>query len=143
MDMKHINKSDYFECFAFGNSPQMADELLELVLAGKKTATVSVILEDEPHPQIGDVSLVLNGKGEPACTIRTIYLETVRFCDLTWEMVRQEGEDETFEQWKTGNYGYWMQDAAQRGYIFTEETMITFEQFEVVEIFSECSKEEK
>lgn len=143
MDMKHINKADYFECFAFGNSPQMADELLELVLAGKKTATVSVILEDEPHPQIRDVSLVLNGKGEPACTIRTIYLETVRFCDLTWEMVRQEGEDETFEQWKTGNYGYWMQDAAQRGYIFTEETMITFEQFEVVEIFSECSKEEK
>lgn len=141
--MKPINQADYFECFAFGNSPEMADELLELVLAGKKTATVSVILEEEPQPQIGDVSLVLNGRGEPACTIRTTYLETVRFCDLTWEMVRQEGEDETFEQWKTGNYGYWMQDAAQRGYIFTEETMITFEQFEVVEIFSECSKEEK
>ena len=141
--MKPINQADYFECFAFGNSPEMANELLELVLAGKKTATVSVILEEEPQPQIGDVSLVLNGRGEPACTIRTTYLETVRFCDLTWEMVRQEGEDETFEQWKTGNYGYWMQDAAQRGYIFTEETMITFEQFEVVEIFSECSKEEK
>lgn len=141
--MKPINQADYFECFAFGNSPEMADELLELVLAGKKTATVSVILEEEPQPQIGDVSLVLNGRGEPACTIRTTYLETVRFCDLTWEMVRQEGEDETFEQWKTGNYGYWMQDAAQRGYVFTEETMITFEQFEVVEIFSECSKEEK
>ena len=135
--MKPINQADYFECFAFGNSPEMADELLELVLAGKKTATVSVILEEEPQPQIGDVSLVLNGRGEPACTIRTTYLETVRFCDLTWEMVRQEGEDETFEQWKTGNYGYWTQDAARRGYTFTEETMITFEQFEVVDILPE------
>ena len=56
-------------------------------------------------------------------------------------MVKLEGEDETFEQWKTGNYGYWMQDAAQRGYTFTEKTMITFEKFEVVEIFSEYSKE--
>lgn len=135
--MKPINQADYFECFAFGNSPEMADELLELVLAGKKTATVSVILEEEPQPQIGDVSLVLNGRGEPACTIRTTYLETVRFCDLTWEMVRQEGEDETFEQWKTGNYGYWTQDAARRGYTFTEETMMTFEQFEVVDILPE------
>ena len=136
--MKPINQADYFECFAFGNSPEMADELLELVLAGKKTATVSVILEEEPQPQIDDVSLVLNGRGEPACTIRTTYLETVRFCDLTWEMVRQEGEDETFEQWKTGNYGYWTQDAARRGYTFTEETMMTFEQFEVVDILPEC-----
>ena len=135
--MKPINQADYFECFAFGNSPEMADELLELVLAGKKTATVSVILEEEPQPQIGDVSLVLNGRGEPACTIRTTYLETARFCDLTWEMVRQEGEDETFEQWKTGNYGYWTQDAARRGYTFTEETMMTFEQFEVVDILPE------
>lgn len=135
--MKPINQADYFECFAFGNSPEMADELLELVLVGKKTATVSVILEEEPQPQIGDVSLVLNGRGEPACTIRTTYLETVRFCDLTWEMVRQEGEDETFEQWKTGNYGYWTQDAARRGYTFTEETMMTFEQFEVVDILPE------
>ena len=135
--MKPINQADYFECFAFGNSPEMADELLELVLAGKKTATVSVILEEEPQPQIGDVSLVLNGRGEPACTIRTTYLETVRFCDLTWEMGRQEGEDETFEQWKTGNYGYWTQDAARRGYTFTEETMMTFEQFEVVDILPE------
>lgn len=134
--MKPINQADYFECFAFGNSPQMADELLELVLAGKKTATVSVILEGEPQPKIGDISLVLNGRGEPACTIRTTHLETLRFCDLTWEMVRQEGEDETFEQWITGNRGYWTQDAARRGYTFTEETMMTFEQFEVVEILA-------
>lgn len=44
--MKNTDK-DYFERFSFGDSPEMADELLALVLAGKKTATVSVILEDE------------------------------------------------------------------------------------------------
>lgn len=44
--IENANKS-YFECFAFGDSPEMADELLALVLTGKKTATVSVVLEDE------------------------------------------------------------------------------------------------
>lgn len=128
-------EKDYFECFAFGDSPEMADELLALVLAGKKTATVSVVLKDEQAPSIGDCSLVLDGSGKPACVIKTVYLETVKFCDLTWDMVRKEGEDDSFEQWKAGNIRYWTRDAAKRGYSFTDQTPITFECFEVVEVF--------
>lgn len=133
--MKEENNEKYFECFAFGDSPEMADELLRLVLTGKKTATVSVVLEGEKTPKVGDLSLVLNGQGQPACVIKTVYLETVKFCDLTWNMVKLEGEDETFEQWKAGNIRYWTRDAVKRGYTFTEETPITFERFELVEVF--------
>ena len=129
----NTNKS-YFESFAFGDSPEMADELLALVLAGKKTATVSVVLEGEQPPSVGDLSLVLDGRGNPACVIKTVYLETVKFCDLTWDMVKLEGEDENFEQWKSGNVRYWTRDAAKRGYTFTDQTPIMFERFEVVEV---------
>ena len=66
--------------------------------------------------------------------IKTVHLETVKFCDLTWDMVKLEGEDETFEQWKAGNIRYWTRDAARRGYTFTDQTPITFERFEVVEV---------
>ena len=131
--MESENKS-YFECFSFGDSPEMADELLALVLAGKKTATVSVVLEDEQTPSVGDLSLVIDGHGNPACVIKTVHLETVKFCDLTWDMVKREGEDENFEQWKSGNIRYWTRDAAKRGYTFTDQTLITFERFEVVEV---------
>lgn len=131
--MESENKS-YFECFAFGDSPEMADELLDLVLTGKKTATVSIVLEDEQTPNVGDLSLVLDGRGKPACVIKTVYLETVKFCDLTWDMVKLEGEDENFEQWREGNIRYWTRDAAKRGYTFTDQTPITFERFEVVEV---------
>nr|WP_207636589.1 ASCH domain-containing protein [Enterocloster citroniae] len=131
--MENANKS-YFECFAFGDSPEMADELLALVLTGKKTATVSIVLEDEQTPNVGDLSLVLDGRGSPACVIKTVYLETVKFYDLTWDMVKLEGEDENFEQWKSGNIRYWTRDAAKRGYTFTNQTPITFERFEVVEV---------
>lgn len=133
VSIQNTNKS-YFECFAFGDSPEMADELLALVLTGEKTATVSVVLEDEQTSSVGDLSLVLDGHGNPACVIKTVYLETVKFCDLTWDMVKLEGEDENFEQWKSGNIRYWTRDAAKRGYTFTDETPITFERFEVVEV---------
>lgn len=134
--MNSIENTDksYFERFSFGDSPEMADELLALVLAGKKTATVSVVLEDEQTPSVGDLSLVLDEHGNPACVIKTVHLETVKFCDLTWDMVKLEGEDENFEQWKSGNIRYWTRDAAKRGYTFTDQTLITFERFEVVEV---------
>ena len=134
--MNSIENTDksYFERFSFGDSPEMADELLALVLAGKKTATVSVVLEDEQTPSVGDLSLVLDGHGNPACVIKTVHLETVKFCDLTWDMVKLEGEAENFEQWKSGNIRYWTRDAAKRGYTFTDQTLITFERFEVVEV---------
>lgn len=131
--MENTN-NDYFERFAFGDSPEMADELLALVLSGKKTATVSVILESDQKPNVGDLSLVLDGRGNPACVIKTVHLETVKFCDLTWDMVKLEGEDETFEQWKAGNIRYWTRDADRRGYTFNDQTPITFERFEVVEV---------
>ena len=134
MDSIENTNKRYFECFAFGDSPKMADELLALVLTGKKTATVSVVLEDEQPPSVGDLSLVLDGHGNPACVIKTVYLETVKFCDLTWDMVKLEGEDEDFEQWKSGNIRYWTRDAAKRGYTFTDQTHITYERFEVVEV---------
>ena len=107
---------------------------MALLLSGKKTATVSVVLESDQKPNVGDLSLVLDGRGNPACVIKTVHLETVKFCDLTWDMVKLEGEDETFEQWKAGNIRYWTRDAARRGYTFNDQTPITFERFEVVEV---------
>ena len=134
MNSMENTNNDYFERFAFGDSSEMADELLALILSGKKTATVSVVLESDQKPNVGDLSLVLDGRGNPACVIKTVHLETVKFCDLTWDMVKLEGEDETFEQWKAGNIRYWTRDAARRGYTFNDQTPITFERFEVVEV---------
>ena len=134
MNSMENTNNDYFERFAFGDSSEMADELLALVLSGKKTATVSVVLESDQKPNVGDLSLVLDGRGNPACVIKTVHLETVKFCDLTWDMVKLEGEDETFEQWKAGNIRYWTRDAARRGYTLNDQTPITFERFEVVEV---------
>ena len=53
--------------FSFGDSPELADSLLALVLAGKKTATCGALRdfggEGEPMPQVGRRDIVRNGQG--------------------------------------------------------------------------------
>lgn len=39
----NLNPDNFSDAWAFGNNPQMADELLELVLEGKKRATASAL----------------------------------------------------------------------------------------------------
>ncbi len=54
--------------FAFGDGPELADELLDLVVKGIKTATCST--EDEPNTSTpGERWIVLDGRGEPRCVI--------------------------------------------------------------------------
>ena len=54
--------------FSFGDSPELADRLLALVLAGKKTATCGALRDfgqdGEPMPEVGRRDVVLNGAGE-------------------------------------------------------------------------------
>ena len=58
----------HLRTFAFGDSPALADELLELVVNGVKTATCST--EDEPNTSTpGERWVVLDGRGQPRCVI--------------------------------------------------------------------------
>ena len=66
--------------FAFGDSPELADELLALVLCGKKTATCGALRDieaGEPMPEVGRRDVVLDGRGKPACVIETIEVTQV------------------------------------------------------------------
>jgi uncharacterized protein YhfF len=68
-------QEQHYDVYAFGDSPEMADELLDLVLHGSKRATASLMLEfehdEEPVPQQGTYSVILDGRGKPAAVLRT------------------------------------------------------------------------
>ncbi|GHV40932.1 RNA-binding protein [Clostridia bacterium] len=129
---------DYYEEFAFGDNPKMADELLSLVLAGKKTATTSAMpeyeLENDRIPKVGDVSLVLDGAGKPACVIETKCVTVLPFKDVTWEMAKREGEDTVMESWREHHTSFFTRNAAKYGYAFSEDMIVVFEEFAVTEI---------
>ncbi len=77
---------EHLPSFAFGDSPELADRLLELVLNGTKTATCSDLLsfekEGEPLPQLGDQFVVVDGKGQAACIIELVTVDVRRFDEI-------------------------------------------------------------
>jgi uncharacterized protein YhfF len=125
------------EAWAFGDSPELADSLLRLVLAGTKTATASAVWEyeaaGEPLPRKGDLSIVLDGAGEPRALLRTTEVATVPFDEVTAEHAYREGEDDrTLESWRAEHERYWRRTLAQLGHEFTPSMPVVCERFAVL-----------
>lgn len=122
--------------WSFGATTEHADELLQLVLDGVKTATASARWdydsENEPLPRPGDLSIVLDGAGEPRALIRTTAVEVVPFDEVDAEHARLEGEqDRTLESWREIHERFFREHASHdQG--FTHDMPVVLERFEVV-----------
>ncbi|WP_019212741.1 ASCH domain-containing protein [Yersinia massiliensis] len=119
--------------WAFGDSPEMADELAQLVISGAKTATCGsyTAYKSEASPGIGDHNVVLNSRNEPVCVIQTVALTLVRFCDVTAEMAAKEGEgDKSLAYWQKEHQAFFTREGD-----FSPEMLLVFEEFKLIEIF--------
>ncbi len=91
--------------WAFGADADQADELLALVLEGSKTATATALWdfddEDEPLPEVGSLSIIVDGRGHPRALIETTAVEVRPFSEVDEEHARLEGEgDRSLEHWR-------------------------------------------
>ncbi|MCA5894792.1 ASCH domain-containing protein [Isoptericola sp. NEAU-Y5] len=123
--------------WAFGDSPELADGLLALVLDGTKTATASLVVEyeeaNEPAPAKGDLSIVLDGAGDPRLLIRTTRVDTVPFDEVTEEHAYLEGEDDrTLASWRTEHERYWRRALGGLGREFDPSMAVVCERFKVL-----------
>jgi uncharacterized protein YhfF len=118
--------------FAFGDSPDLADELLELVLNGVKTATCST--EDEPNiSKPGERWIVLDGRGNPRCVIESTEVSYRRYGDVDAAFAHDEGEgDRSLSYWRSAHRRYFTRLGK-----FSEDMMLVCERFRLVEIFAE------
>lgn len=115
----------------FGDGPQLADSLLQLILSGRKRATCWACLDEQP-PAPGTLSVITDWAGENGCVLETVRAGVLPFCEVTWEMARREGEDETFESWRENHIAFFTRESAAEGYTFSMEMPVIFEQFRVV-----------
>jgi len=125
-----------FEVFHFCMTEELANRLLDLVLAGRKTATTSslplyeVVGERTPLP--GDLSVVTDWAGTPHCVIETTAVCTMPFKEMTFEICKREGEDDTLESWQQGHARVFTEEGVQMGYRFSPDMPIVFEDFRVI-----------
>ncbi len=118
------------DVFSFGGtSPALADERLLLAIQGIKTATTSWPVPDPLHWGVGDLSVILDGKGKPRALMRTISFVQCRFCDVEEEFALAEAEGD-YEAYRIGHIEFYRgQDG---GHEFGEESIVLCERFEVI-----------
>jgi len=118
--------------FAFGDNPALADELLELVMKGIKTATCST--EDEPNTSsLGEQWVVLDSRGEPRCVIETTEVTYRKFGEVDAAFAHDEGEgDRSLSYWRNAHRRYFGRLGR-----FSEDMMLMCERFRLVEVLDD------
>lgn len=126
----------YVELSCFGDSVELANELIELVLIGQKRATASSVEEYEqegsPLPAVGDRWIACDGTGRPRAIIETIEVRVGPLSSVDDRFAWDEGEgDRTRDDWLRGHTAYFSRTHATAGIPFNEEIPVAFERFTV------------
>ena len=95
------------ESFSFGDSPELANELLELVLAAEKIATCWAASEGDKGVAVGKRWVVKDGQGRPSAILETVELSRRRFGDMDAAFAHDEGEgDRSLAYWRRAHTAY-------------------------------------
>jgi uncharacterized protein YhfF len=115
------------EAFSFGDNPALADELLALVLAGKKRATCWAVSEGLKGAAVGKPMVALDGQGRPRAVLKTIELTQRRFDEVDAAFAHDEGEgDRSLAYWRAAHTRYFT-----RLGLFAPDMMLWCERFSV------------
>ena len=122
-----------YTAWGFGNDPEMADSLGLLVRDGPKRATTSQLSayeeDDEPLPKVGDLSVALDGSGNPLCVIQTARVEVRAFglVDEAFAWVEGEG-DRSLAYWRDAHIRFF----ASEGRPVSDDTPVVLETFDLL-----------
>jgi uncharacterized protein YhfF len=121
----------------FGDSAELADELLGLVLSGRKRATATLVADfatdGQPLPRIGSHWVACDGAGAPRAVLRTVELRIGPLDSVDDAFAFDEGEDDrTRESWLREHTSYFRRVCAARGEEWSADQEIVFERFRVV-----------
>jgi uncharacterized protein YhfF len=123
--------------WSFGDSPELADEMLARVLSGEKTATSTALWEfeagGEELPEVGSAAILLDGAGHPRAFIRTTSVRVVPFSEVDEQFAAAEGEDDgSLAAWQSSHEEYFRRRATDAGgQPFSEDLPVVLEEFEL------------
>jgi len=131
-----IPEQSYDVC-SMGDTAQLADELLALILTGAKRATACLLRDVElgrgQLAQVGGYVVVLDGRGTPAAIWRTRQVEIKPLNEVDDAFAWEEGEgDRTRDGWLRMHRKYFARRAAAEGFSFDDSMKAVFERFTLV-----------
>jgi uncharacterized protein YhfF len=127
---------DRYVAVEMGDSPALADELVNLMLAGRKRATAALTRDfdgEEPLPKVGDYVVVVDGAGAPRCIWRTTEVTIKALIEVDDAFAWDEGEgDRSRTFWLDAHRRYFARQAAREGFTMHDRMPTVFERFALV-----------
>jgi uncharacterized protein YhfF len=121
----------------FGDSPELARELGELVRRGSKTATAGLLWQWEAEvggpPAVGDREVVIDWEGAPLAIIELTEVCVVSFLEVDADFARDEGEgDGSLAYWRAAHRSYFGRECARLGRQPADDMPVVCMRFRVV-----------
>lgn len=123
--------------FHFGDTAELASDLVDEMLNGTKRATAGLVAEMEADgdklPEEGDLWTVVDGSGEPRLVIRTLEIRRAPFHEADEAFAWDEGEgDRSFTWWRDAHLDYFRRSCRRISIHFSEDLEVLFERFDVL-----------
>ena len=121
----------------YGDSPELSEELIELIRSGPKRAGTSLLWaveeDGESLPQVGDIEIVVNHQFEPALVTRITGVNVLPFNQVSAEYAAIEGEgDGSLEYWREGHWRFFSRECARIGREPSQEMQVVCSVFELL-----------
>jgi uncharacterized protein YhfF len=132
-----VKRETPYQVWCFGNTAEMAEELLELVLEGKKAATAGLVwaYETEPEgtPVLNGYSVITDFEGNPKCVIQTTEIRVLPFNEVDAEFAFDEGEgDQSLDHWRQVHWEFFSNVCLEIGREPEPEMLVKCERFKLL-----------
>ncbi len=131
------DKSIRYDSYYFCADEESANHCADLVLMGEKRATASLLWsyepDNEPLPEVGQLSVITNWDGEPQCIVEVTSVEIMPFNEVPPEFAYEEGEgDKSLEFWRRVHWKFFSMECVEIGKSPIENMPVVLEKFKVV-----------
>jgi uncharacterized protein YhfF len=121
---------------SFEKKNSIGDEQILLILNGKKTVLFSPFpsysINREPLPVSGEMYVLMDRSEQPRGVIEIVSVSILPFNQITWDMARNDGENENMSEWREKQLEYFEDEGDLCGFVSTDSMMVVYEQFQVL-----------
>lgn len=130
-----LSLPDRYDLWYFGDDEALARGLLDLVLAGTKTATAGLVwgAAEADTPKPGGYSLITDFGGTPECVLQTVELRMLPFDRVDAAFAHDEGEgDRSLDFWRRAHWDYFTRRCAEIGRTPARDMPVFRERFRLI-----------
>lgn len=137
--LKNTNRDAEDKCsgdLSFEGKGFVQSQINSIVLAGQKQAFFTTLatftIDNEPLPISGELYILVDNQNKPLCVLEIESVNIIPFNEVTFEMVKKEGECATLGEWKEKMQEYIEDEAHVLGFEYSPDIKLVYQTFKVI-----------